>query len=78
MNAKSVSNRYSIDMSSAEHLLKQIEQRYEMDWSEMEWRDIDVRFALTAWRASIGAPIDHYLTQNAIHILNWFEQEYVK
>ncbi len=78
MNAKTVSQRYDIDVESATNLLDRVEKIYEIDWSEATWHDIDARFALTAFRMSLGAPIAHVLTQNAMSILYWFEAEYMK
>lgn len=77
MNAKTIAHRYDIDMDSAANLLDRVEKIYEIDWSEASWEHIDARFALTAFRMSLGAPIAHVLTQNAMTILNWYEEEYI-
>lgn len=78
MNAKTVSHRYDIDIDSATNLLDRVETIYEIDWSEATWEEIDARFALTAFRMQLGAPIAHVLTQNAMCILNFFEGKYIK
>ncbi len=78
MNVNAVSHRYDIDLQSATSLLARVEQRYERAWLRLEtWQEIDTCFALTAWRMSIGAPIDHALSQNAMHILDWYEKKYI-
>jgi hypothetical protein len=77
MKTKDLVYRYDISEESAHNLLRRVEEKYQMDWSEMSWREIDARVALTAWRSSVGAPVSHVLSQDAYRLLKFFEKEYI-